>query len=194
MCVCRWTYKETHTVSPALSCLVSNALTRARTQACAGICMGTTAATKGKVTYDQHDNLQYCYRSSTGATPCTVTTTAGTQPTNLYACSLPFARHGHRATSFSLLGKWMMYTIFGGETTDLAPTDSEATSELTNSVHTLHFTAKTVTWIKLWTSCDDEVIGLEPVCPEPRRDMALSIMCVCACVRVCVYVCMCVCV
>ena len=62
------------------------------------------------------------------------------------------------------------------ETTDLVPAHSGATSTLTNNVHTLYFTAKTVTWIKLWTSCDDNIMSSEPVCPEPRRDMALSIM------------------
>jgi hypothetical protein len=110
-----------------------------------GICMGTKATTAGQVAMDEYKNVQYCYRSDAPglkATPCTVTTETGTTTTNLFACSLPHARHGHGATSFSLLGKSILYAIFGGETTDLVPAHSGATSTLTNNVHTLYFTAK----------------------------------------------------
>ena len=43
-------------------------------------------------------------------------------------------------------------------------------------MHTLHFTPTSVTWIKLWTSCDDPTFGSKATCHEKRRDSALSIM------------------
>jgi len=68
------------------------------------------------------------------------------------------------------------YLAFGGEQTSLKPEAASSISSLTNDVHTLHFTSTTVTWIKLWTSCDDPTFGGKATCPKKRRDSALSIM------------------
>ena len=153
-----------------------------------GMCMGTTEGTKGQITTDSHDDVQYCYRQGAAMTECTTSTrtlddTTGEETTTTvvnkdYSCSLPGKRHGHRATRFTLLGTVSLLAIFGGESTDLLPADKTSTSALSNDVHTLHFTSTTVTWIKLWTSCDDGYqfgVG-EPVCPEKRRDAAVAIM------------------
>jgi len=151
-----------------------------------GMCMGSTADTRGLGTTDESGDTQYCYRLGTGMSACTVTTTTvdettgvktdTTDPTGDYTCSLPGVRHGHAALSFTVLGKMLAYAIFGGEASDLVPATTSATSILSNEVHTLHFTPTTVTWIKLWTSCDETGYGTEPVCPPKRRDAALSIM------------------
>lgn len=154
-----------------------------------GICMGVTANTKGLITTDEHGDIQYCYRTgdarSTTRSPCTITTTttdangdtiSTTSPTSDYACSLPGPRHGHSATSLRVLGKTLVYAIFGGEASDIKPLNAASTSMISNDVHTLYFTPKTVTWIKLWTSCDDARVGVEPVCPEKRRNAALAVM------------------
>ena len=125
-----------------------------------GICLGTAADTLGSPATDEYGDTQYCYRTPDGSTTSC--------PTN-YACSLPGPRHGHRALTFKLLGTMATYAIFGGETTDFAA----SASALSNDVFTLYFTATTVTWIRVWTSCHEESTYL---CPEPRRDMAVAIM------------------
>jgi hypothetical protein len=100
------------------------------------------------------------------------------------ACTLPGPRHGHSATSFYIQGM-VVYSIFGGESTPLMRAKS---SSLTNDVHTAFFegtnTEKngaitcqgaceaSVTWIKLWTTCD----VAQGRCPEKRRDAAVSVM------------------
>jgi hypothetical protein len=150
-----------------------------------GICMGSIAATKGLVTKDEHDQKQFCFHQSISATnasttPCTATTktdvdgveTVSTSETSDYRCSLPGPRHGHRAEKLTLLGKILMFAIFGGEASNF----DAGSSVLTNDIHMLSFTATQVTWVKLWTSCDDANHGAEPLCPEARRDSAVAVM------------------
>ena len=65
-----------------------------------GICMGSTVATQGLVTTDEHDQKQFCFHQSNkvSTTPCTVTTktvdadgveAVSTSETSEYRCSLP---------------------------------------------------------------------------------------------------------
>ena len=120
--------------------------------------------------------MSACTTTTSTFNVATAEETAATVTTSDYTCSLPGPRHGHGALSFTVLGKMITYAIFGGEASDLVPASTSATSILSKDLHTLHFTPTTVTWIKLWTSCDDSGYGDEPSCPPKRRDAAISIL------------------
>ena len=144
-----------------------------------GICMGSAAETWGQVSKDNNDEVEYCYRDGTTSpyamTECGVSADDGTV-TPGFECSLPGPRHGHRALTFTVLGKLLVYAVFGGEATDLMPGSSEEVSILSNDVHVLRFVGRLSTWVRLWTTCDDGAVGGEPTCPEARRDPAVAVM------------------
>jgi hypothetical protein len=137
----------------------------------------------------------YCYENSgltLGVKPCYdnngLMVTSGT-------CTLPGPRHGHSAASFHIQDT-VVYSMFGGESTHLTQAFKSLVS---NDVHIALFEGKTafksdstgetngkltcqgacegsVTWNKLWTTCDDPQGRSGPICPEKRRDAAVSVM------------------
>ena len=137
---------------------------------------------EGEPAKDQTGTPLYCYNNGLAPSGCSSAQT----------CTLPGPRHGHSATSF-YIDSTVVYSIFGGESTHLM---RAASSSLTSDVHIAFFEGTTtvdrqdpskvicegacegsVTWIKPRTTCDDDVDWIFwPICPENRRDAAISVM------------------
>ena len=138
---------------------------------------------EGAPAKDQNGDPLYCFDNGLTPSGCR----SGQK------CTLPGPRHGHSATQLYIQGT-LVYSIFGGESTHLMRLKSVESSNLTNDMHIAFFEGATAadqdgkqiacqgacelsaTWINTWTTCDNSLGRFGPVCPDKRRDAAISVM------------------
>lgn len=83
-------------------------------------------------------------------------------------CSLPGRRAGHASSSFFYQGGPSVLILYGGE---IHKNETSTERQLTNDIVTGWFDGSSITWARMNLDCP-----LSWSCPEPRRDMSISII------------------
>ena len=83
-------------------------------------------------------------------------------------CSLPGRRAGHASSSFFYQGGPSVLILYGGE---IHKNETSTERQLTNDIVTGWFDGSSITWARMNLDCPQSWS-----CPEPRRDMSISII------------------
>ena len=83
-------------------------------------------------------------------------------------CSLPGRRAGHASSSFFYQGGPSVLLLYGGE---IHKNETSTERQLTNDIVTGWFDGSSITWARMNLDCPQSWS-----CPEPRRDMSISII------------------
>jgi hypothetical protein len=83
-------------------------------------------------------------------------------------CSLPGRRAGHAASSFFFNGGPSVLLLYGGE---IYEGEASTKHRLTDDIVTGWFDGSSVTWARMNLDCPQS-----SSCPEPRRDMSVSVI------------------